>query len=57
LAVKDIAAARAFYEKSGFEVSGADTSQNWLTMKNGDPVIGLSRGCSRRTSSHSTPVR
>jgi hypothetical protein len=56
LAVKDIAAARAFYEKSGFEVFGGDASQNWLILKNGDHVIGFSRGCSRKTSSRSTPV-
>ena len=35
LAVKDIAASRAFYEKLGFTVFGGDAAQNWLIMKNG----------------------
>lgn len=44
LAVKDIAASRAFYEKFGFEDFHGDISQNWLIMKNGDTVIGLFQG-------------
>jgi catechol 2,3-dioxygenase-like lactoylglutathione lyase family enzyme len=44
LAVKDIAASKAFYEKLGFKVFGGDISQNWLIMKNGDHVIGLFQG-------------
>ena len=44
LAVKDIEASKAFYEKFGFEVFGGDISQNWLIMKNGDHVIGLFQG-------------
>ena len=44
LAVKDITASRAFYEKFGFEDFGGDISQNWLIMKNGDTVIGLFQG-------------
>jgi catechol 2,3-dioxygenase-like lactoylglutathione lyase family enzyme len=44
LAVKDIAASRAFYEKFGFTVFGGDQSQNWLILKNGDHVIGLFQG-------------
>ncbi len=44
LAVKDIAASRAFYEKFGFSVFGGDQSQNWLIMKNGDALIGLFQG-------------
>ena len=44
LAVKDIAASRAFYEKFGFTVFGGDASQNWLILKNGDVVIGLFQG-------------
>ena len=44
LAVKDIAASRAFYEKFGFKVFGGDASQNWLILKNGDHVIGLFQG-------------
>jgi len=44
LAVKDLAASRAFYEKLGFEVSGGEADQNWLIMNNGDCVIGLFEG-------------
>lgn len=44
LAVKDIAASRAFYEKLGFEVFGGDESQNWLIMKSPSCVIGLFQG-------------
>jgi len=44
LAVKDIEASRAFYEKFGFTALGGDASQNWLILKNGDHVIGLFQG-------------
>ena len=44
LAVKDIEASRAFYEKFGFKVFGGDVSQNWLILKNGDHAIGLFQG-------------
>ena len=44
LAVKDIVASRAFYEKFGFKDFGGDLSQNWLIMKNGDTIIGLFQG-------------
>ena len=44
LAVKDIAASRAFYEKFGFTVFGGDQSQNWLILKNEDTIIGLFQG-------------
>jgi len=44
LAVKDIEASRAFYEKFGFKAFVGDASQNWLIMKNGDHVIGLFQG-------------
>ncbi len=44
LAVKDIEASRAFYEKFGFKVFGGDASQNWLILKNGDHTIGLFKG-------------
>lgn len=44
LAVKDIAASRAFYEKLGFTVMGGDQAQNWLILKNGDVIIGLFQG-------------
>jgi lactoylglutathione lyase len=44
LAVKDLGASIAFYEKFGFKVFAGDASQNWLIMKNGDHVIGLFQG-------------
>lgn len=44
LAVKDIEASRAFYEKFGFEVFGGDASQNWFILKNRNHVIGLFQG-------------
>ena len=44
LAVKDIEASKAFYEKLGFAVFMGDQSQGWLIMKNGDHVIGLFQG-------------
>lgn len=44
LAVKDLEASKAFYEKLGFTVFAGDQSQNWLIMKNGDTNIGLFQG-------------
>jgi len=44
LAVKDLQASRAFYEKLGFTAMGGDPAQNWLILKNGDTVIGLFQG-------------
>jgi catechol 2,3-dioxygenase-like lactoylglutathione lyase family enzyme len=44
LAVRDIAASRAFYEKLGFAVSGGDQAQGWLIMKSGTTLIGLFQG-------------
>jgi predicted enzyme related to lactoylglutathione lyase len=44
LAVKDINASKAFYEKLGFKEFGGDISQNWLIMKNGKHAIGLFQG-------------
>lgn len=44
LAVKDLAASRAFYEKFGFTAFAGDPAQNWLILKNGDHVIGLFQG-------------
>jgi catechol 2,3-dioxygenase-like lactoylglutathione lyase family enzyme len=44
LAVRDIAASRAFYEKLGFRPLGGDQASNWLVLKNGDHVIGLFQG-------------
>ena len=44
LAVKDLQASRAFYEKFGFTVFAGEVSQNWLIMKNGEHAIGLFQG-------------
>ena len=44
LAVKDIAASRAFYEKLGFTTFMGDAAQGWLILKNGDHAIGLFKG-------------
>jgi len=44
LAVKDIAASRAFYEKLGFIAFGGNQDQRWLIMKNETTLIGLFQG-------------
>jgi len=44
LAVKDIQASKAFYEKFGFKVFAGNAAQNWLILKNGDHAIGLFQG-------------
>jgi catechol 2,3-dioxygenase-like lactoylglutathione lyase family enzyme len=44
LAVKDIAASQAFYEKLGFAVFGGDAAQGWLILKGPTAVIGLFQG-------------
>ena len=43
LAVKDLPASRAFYEKLGFSFVGGD-SKNWLILRNGNATIGLFQG-------------
>ena len=48
LAVKDIAASRAFYEKLGFEVTGGNQDYNWLVLRNGGHTIGLFKGMFER---------
>ena len=42
LAVKDLAASRAFYQKLGFEARFGDPAQGWLILQNGTTTIGLS---------------
>lgn len=44
LAVKDIEASRAFYEKFGFKPFAGNAAQKWLILKNGSHVIGLFQG-------------
>src|SRR5690606_31484087 len=44
LAVKDLPASRAFYEKLGFTSFAGEPSRNWLIMRNGAHLIGLFQG-------------
>lgn len=43
LAVRDLSASRAFYEKLGFSVTGGD-GEKYLMMINGTTIIGLFQG-------------
>ena len=45
LAVKDLAASRAFYEKLGFQPTGGNAAQGWLVLRNGGgTTLGLFQG-------------
>ena len=44
LAVKDIHASKAFYEKLGFEAFGGNIEERWVILRNGTHVIGLFEG-------------
>ena len=44
LAVKDIKASRAFYEKLGFEVIAGNQEENWLILSHGRAKVGLFQG-------------
>jgi len=44
LAVKDIKASKAFYEKLGFEEIGGKLEENWIVLQNGYARIGLFQG-------------
>lgn len=44
LAVKDIKASLAFYEKLGFKPVGGKLEQNWIVLQNGSTKIGLFQG-------------
>ena len=44
LAVKDLRASKAFYEKFGFTQFHGDAAQGWVILKNGTCVIGLFQG-------------
>jgi lactoylglutathione lyase len=48
LAVRDLEASRAFYEKLEFQVVGGDAAQNWLILRNGSVTIGLFQGMFER---------
>ena len=41
LAVKNLGASRAFYEKLGFRAVGGNPAQNWLILQNETSTIGL----------------
>ena len=44
LAVKDLAASRAFYEKLGLRAVQGEASQGWLIMKGPGYTVGLFQG-------------
>ncbi|MGE0480049.1 MAG: VOC family protein [Phycisphaerae bacterium] len=44
LAVKDLAASRAFYEQLGLRAIAGDPAQNWLILQNETSTIGLFQG-------------
>ncbi len=44
LAVKDIKASKAFYEKLDFKEVAGKLEQNWLILQNGTTTIGLFQG-------------
>jgi catechol 2,3-dioxygenase-like lactoylglutathione lyase family enzyme len=44
LAVNDLNASRAFYEKLGFRAIGGEASQNWLILQNDTATIGIFQG-------------
>jgi predicted enzyme related to lactoylglutathione lyase len=44
LAVKDIRASKAFYEKLDFKEVGGKLEQNWIVLQNGTARIGLFQG-------------
>lgn len=50
LAVKDIAASRAFYEKLGFKMVSGNQSKNWVVLQNGTTTIGLFQGMFERNT-------
>jgi lactoylglutathione lyase len=50
LAVKDIEASRAFYQKLGFEVFAGNQAQNWLILRNGNATVGLFQGAFERNT-------
>ena len=44
LAVKDLQASKAFYEKFGFTGFAGNAAQGWLILRNGEHIIGLFQG-------------
>ena len=49
LAVQDILASKAFYEKLGFVAVGGDLEQNWVILRSDDCTIGLFQGMFPKT--------
>lgn len=49
LAVKDIRASQAFYEKLGFSNFGGNIEDNWLILKTATVSSGCSKACLRKT--------
>lgn len=50
LAVKDIQASKAFYEKLDFKQVGGKLEQNWVVLQNGTTKIGLFQGMFEKNS-------
>ncbi len=50
LAVKDLGASRAFYEKLGFRAINGDPAKNWLILQNETSTIGLFQGMFEKNS-------
>lgn len=50
LAVKDLGASRAFYEKLGFRAVAGNPAQNWLILQNETSTIGLFQGMFERNT-------
>ncbi len=50
LAVKDLAASRAFYEKLGFRAILGEPKQHWLILQNDTATIGLFEGLFERNT-------
>jgi catechol 2,3-dioxygenase-like lactoylglutathione lyase family enzyme len=50
LAVKDLGASRAFYEKLDFQQVMGDAKQNWLILRSGETTIGIFQGVFERNT-------
>ena len=56
LAVKDLAASRAFYQQLGFEAVAGDPARGMLILRNGAATIGLFQGMFERNTLTFNPV-
>jgi len=50
LAVKNLPASQAFYEKLGFAQVMGDPTQSWLILRNGTTTLGLFQGAFERNT-------